>query len=206
MSGRIVELDASIHQKVQKLLPWAVLDKLTDAEQTLVSEHTAACAHCREDLEWQRHLQAVQPEAGATPDMEGALARLAPQLAARPAANDGRWMRWALAAQLFVIAGLGAVLAAQMLRQPADDYKLLGAVHVAGAPSANVVVVFKPTITESRLRTILQANHARIMDGPTAANGWLLKVPADSLDDALAGLRADDSVELVEPLQDTGAK
>jgi hypothetical protein len=200
MNARIVELDASIHQKVQKLLPWAVLGKLSEEEQALVSGHTAACAQCREDLDWQRRLQAVQPEAGASPDMESALARLAPQLEARPAANDGRWMRWALAAQLLVIAGLGAGLAAQLLRQP-DEYRLLGAVHVAGAPSANIIVVFKPETSERTLRTTLQANAARIIDGPTAANGWLIKVPATSLDTALSTLRADPAVQLAEPLQ-----
>lgn len=205
MNARIVELDASIHQKVQKLLPWAVLDKLTDEEQLLVSGHTAACAQCREDLDWQRRLQAVQPEAGASPDMDGALARLLPQLEARPSANGGSWMRWALAAQLLVIAGLGGVLAMQQLR-PAPSYHLLGAVHVPGEPHANLVVVFKPAATEQALRTALQANGARIIDGPTAANGWLVQVPAASLDTALSALRADDAVQLAEPLQTAPAK
>lgn len=205
MIARIVELDASIHQRVQKLLPWAVLDKLTEEEQALVSGHTAACAQCREDLDWQRRLQAVQPEAGASPDMESALARLAPQLEGRPAANDGRWMRRALAAQLFIIAGLGALLAMQQLRQP-DQYHLLSAVHVADGASANIIVVFKPETSVQQLRTTLHAQGARVIDGPTAANGWLVKVPAASLEPALAALRANGAVQMAEPLQPASAK
>lgn len=199
MNAHIVELDASVHQKVQKLLPWAVLGKLSEAEQAQVAEHAVICAHCREDLEWQCKLQSVQPEAGAAPDLEGALARLAPRLDARPGRGGARgWMRWALAAQLVVIAALGG----QLLRQPAQ-YRLLGA---AASADANMIVVFKPDTSEGQLRAILRAGGARIVDGPTAANAWLLKVPPGSLASSVSAMRAQAQVQLAEPLQESVAQ
>ncbi|MES2129632.1 MAG: zf-HC2 domain-containing protein, partial [Pseudomonadota bacterium] len=126
MNAHIVELDTSPHQRVQKLLPWAATGRLPETEARLVDEHVAGCAECQRDLAWERKVQAVQPAAGASPDMEAALARLLPQLEERPAAKPaGRtaanWMRWAMAAQLLLIAGLGT----QLVRQH-DAYRLLG--------------------------------------------------------------------------------
>lgn len=192
MSASIVELEGTVHQRVQKLLPWAVLGRLPETEQRLVEEHAAACAECRAELAWQHKLQSVQPAAGAAPDMDAALARLMPRIEprARPAAN---WMRWAMAAQLLVIAGLGA----RLVLPSEPGYRLLG----AAAPSANMVVVFRPDTSESRLRSILQAQGASVVGGPTAAKAWLLNVPDARLGGAVSALRADSAVEMAEPLQ-----
>lgn len=198
MNTKVIELEASSHQKVQKLLPWAVLGKLHEGEQKLVEEHCAVCAQCRDDLAWQHKLQGVQPAASATPDMEAALARLMPQLEPRPAARAGNWMRWALAAQLLVIAGLSFKLAA-----PGDEFRLLGAQATAGA---NLLVVFRPEISEGKLRALLRTHGAQVVGGPTEANAWMLKVEPPRLTAALAAMRADGAVELAEPLQDSGAQ
>lgn len=206
MNAHIFELDSSIHQKVQKLLPWAVLDKLPEDEQAMVSEHVAICAQCREELDWQRQLQAVQPAAGATPDMEGALARLTLRLDEfKPVASQARWMRWAMAAQLLVIAGLGAGLAAQSMREP-QVYRLLGAVPAASTAEAHLIVVFQPGATEGQMRQALKAGEARVADGPTEANAWLLRVPAATQQASLAALRASGAVQMAEPLQTGGEK
>ncbi|MES2148997.1 MAG: zf-HC2 domain-containing protein [Pseudomonadota bacterium] len=198
MNAQIVELDASLHQKVQKLLPWAVLDKLNPAENAMLENHLLACSQCRNDLAWERMLQGVQPAAGAAPDMDAALARLIPQLTARPPARARGWMRWALAAQLLLIAGLGSELALQQ-----DRYRLLGAPAIAGS---NLVVVFRPDTSEGRLRALLQTSAARVVDGPTVTNAWVLQVAPEKMGGALAALRADPAVQLAEPLQAGGAK
>ena len=206
MNAHIFELDASVHQKVQKLLPWAVLDKLPEDEQTMVAEHVAICAQCREELEWQRELQAVQPSAGATPDMEGALARLTLRLDEfKPVANQARWMRWAMAAQLLVIAGLGAGLAAQSMREP-QVYRLLGVAPAASTAESHLVVIFQPSASEQQMRLALQVSGARVVDGPTEANAWLLRVPAVSQQASLSALRASSAVQMAEPLQTGGPK
>ena len=194
MNAHVVELEGSVHQRVQKLLPWVLTGQLADTEEKLVQEHVAGCPQCSEDLAWQRKLRAVQPAAGASPDMEGALARLMPQLETRDKAANGPWMRWALAAQLLVIAGLGA----QLAMHETPEYRLLGA---QGAASANLVVVFKPETTEVQLRGVLKSNFATVVGGPTSTNAWLVSVPPPGLDDALANLRGSAAVSLAEPLQ-----
>jgi hypothetical protein len=178
-----------------------VLDKLTEDEQAMVADHVALCKQCREELDWQRELQAVQPAAGATPDMEGALARLTLRLDEfKPVANQARWMRWGMAAQLIVIAGLGAALAVQSMREP-QVYRLMGAAPVENAAEAHMIVVFHPSMTEGALRNALAVTSARVVDGPTEANAWLLRVPAASLPQALAAMRANKHVQMAEPLQ-----
>lgn len=193
MSASVVELEGTVHQRVQKLLPWAVLGRLPETEQRLVEEHAAACADCRDDLAWQHKLQSVQPAAGAAPDMDAALARLMPKIEPRARAAGSNWMRWAMAAQVLVIAGLGA----RLMLPSEPGYRLLG----AAAPGANMVVVFRPDTSESRLRGILQAQGASVVGGPTAAKAWLLNVPDARLGSAVVALRADAAVEMAEPLQ-----
>jgi hypothetical protein len=87
MSSRIVTLDTSTHKVVQDLLPWFVTLALEDDEVTMVQEHLHVCTQCQSDVDWQRKLQAVEPDAAATaavPDIERALARLSPKLAVSP--------------------------------------------------------------------------------------------------------------------------
>jgi hypothetical protein len=196
MNAQIVKLDTSVHRKVQQLLPWAVQGQLGAAEQQLVEDHAGVCSQCRDDLAWQRTLQGVPPAAGAAPDLEAALARLLPRLDARPAAGARRWMRWALAAQLLLIAGLGAQLARQH-----EGYRLLGA---PGAAGANLVVMFRPETSERQLRASLEASAAQVVGGPTVVGAWVLQVPPPRLGAALATLRADPAVALAEPLQADG--
>src|SRR3954463_12285874 len=100
MNADIVELETSVHLKVQKLLPWAAPGRLPEAEQVMIDEHLATCSQCQSDLEWQRKLQAIRPAAGAAPDMERALAKLLPALEARPAEVPRRAMSQ-MAARLF---------------------------------------------------------------------------------------------------------
>lgn len=134
-----------------------------------------------------------------------------------PAANERSWLRWAAVAQCVIIAGLALLLA----RPDADNgaYHALGASGVAstvaGAAAGgadpgitgaggNAVVIFAPGTTEQDLRHILQAQDARIIDGPTVAGAYILSIPAASRDQALHALRGNAAVSLVEPM-DSGA-
>jgi hypothetical protein len=191
MKAEIVELETSVHQKVQKLLSFS--GRLSSAEQDLVDRHLDACAQCREEIEWESRVKAIPPEAGAAPDMEAALARLLPRVATRPRRRTN-WMPWALAAQLLVIAGLGVGL----FRQD-DGYRLLGAA-AAPAPEANLVVMFRDGASERQVQAVLRAQGARVVGGPTDANAWLVRAPAKNIEQVAAELRSDPAVELAEPL------
>jgi len=225
-TGKIVEIDASTHQKVQKLLPWMLDDTLSGAEQRMVREHLLHCAECRADLDWQRQVQSAQPAMQAEPDVERAFAALSERLApvnragsARPRQGMAAWLQnvwqslrpapwqhWAMAAQCAVIVGLGLVLLKSPADAPGQFHALSSAPSPAEAAAAagNVMVLFKPETPERELRRILQALGAHIVDGPTVTDAYVLYLPPAGRDAALAALRKEAAVALAEPL-DGGA-
>jgi len=230
MNGRIFRMDIPAHQAVQELLPWHASGQLAPEEALRVQEHLQTCAECRRELEWERELraQAATCASDALPegvDMERALARLMPALGPQEhsapasvpaptvsasagrvswwraaAANQPSWLRWTMAAQWVAIIGLGALL----LRPDSEPapYRVLGSAVSSGG---NLVVIFQPDTTERELRRILQAQGARVVDGPTVTDAYLLNVPAVGRERALQSLRADPAVKLAEALDGSGA-
>ncbi|HEX7984068.1 MAG TPA: zf-HC2 domain-containing protein [Duganella sp.] len=117
------------------------------------------------------------------------------------AANQPAWLRWAVAAQWVLIVGLVALLARP---DPAPAaYHVLG--NGVGGATGNLVVMFHPNTTERELRRILQAQGARVVDGPTVTDAYLLSVPEENRDSALQALRANPAVKLAEALDEGGA-
>ncbi|MBV6319561.1 zf-HC2 domain-containing protein [Duganella violaceipulchra] len=229
MNGRIFRMDIPAHQAVQELLPWHASGQLAPEEAQRVREHLQTCVECRRELEWERELRAEAAASDAMPegvDMERALARLMPALGPQEhggtpatlpspvagtsagrvswwrtaAANQPSWLRWTMAAQWVAIIGLGALL----LRpdNAAAPYRVLGSAVSSGG---NLVVIFQPDTTERELRRILQAQGARVIDGPTVTDAYLLNVPAAGRERALQSLRADPAVRLAEALDGSGA-
>ena len=195
MSGTILELENTTHRRVQRLL--AFESTLGSAERELVDQHAVACAHCRDDLAWQRKLKGIEPAAGASADMDAALARLMPQLEpqASRGPRTGRWMGWAIAAQLLLIAGMGVQL---LGAEP--EYRLMAAPAQNGA-QANLIVRFAANASEQQIRTVLRQHGARVVDGPTAGDAWLLRVAPDQVEGAARSLRAEPALRMAEPLQ-----
>lgn len=213
MDERIAKLNTREHQAAQELLPWFVTDRLSAAETAMVERHLLSCAQCRSDLAWQHTLRAANPQCETTPDVERALARLRPRLEAlqrrrqrpalsallRPFRGNPQWMRWALAVQAVIIVAL-------LLALPYGD---LAPYHGLSAPrgaGGNLVVMFKPDTTERELRQLLQETGARVVDGPTSADGYVLKVPDDQQAQAISLLRTKSAIELVEPLDAGGGR
>ncbi|MFZ4874428.1 zf-HC2 domain-containing protein [Janthinobacterium sp. Mn2066] len=219
-TGKIVDIDASTHQKVQKLLPWMLDDSLSGTERLMVHDHLLQCAECRADLDWQRQVQSAQPAMQAEPDVERAFAALSARLephkrARRPRQGISAWLQnawnslrpapwqhWAMAAQCALIVGLGLVL----LKSPADGPGQFHALSAADSAAAagNVMVLFKPETPERELRRILQAHGAHIVDGPTVTDAYVLYLPPAGREAALAALRREPAVALAEAL-DGGA-
>jgi anti-sigma factor RsiW len=209
------------HEEAQELLPWLANGSLAGTELERVQAHLQTCADCRTELALLHTLRAVGPGAAPPGDPEAALARLLPQLdapvplpvqpavapllqgwRARLAANDRSWLRAAVALQLCVIAGLGAMLARPSASPDAQAgaYRLLGAGE--GARSS-LVVTFRPDTPERELRRIVLAGGARVVGGPTATGAWLLDT-GDAPDAVLARLRAEPAVTLAETLAAEG--
>ena len=217
MSGHIFRLDIPAHQAVQELLPWYVSAQLAPEEAARVREHLDGCEECQREADFARQLRGLEPAAPQGLDVDRALSRMmamlgeqeqapapvtttvtpaAPAWMPQRAANQASWVRWAMAAQAVAIAGLLVLLA----RPAADNanYHVLGSGAVL---SGNLVVVFKPDTAERELRRVLLANGARVVDGPTDTDAYLLNVPIATRDRALLSLRAEPSVMLVESLQ-----
>jgi hypothetical protein len=221
MSGRIVNFETSAHQAIQELLPWFVTDRLEGGELEAVREHLAACPQCRADVDWQRRLRAAEPPVAVMPHADAGWKRMQSLLdepAARRIAipsrragtvidrfrrlfpSAGNWMHWAMAGQFILIVGLGVMVA--HLAGESAAYRD-ASFHVLGSSrnvSANMLVMFRPDLTEQDIRAGLQSSGARVVDGPTAAGAWMIHVDDAQLPTALEKLRAHPGVTLAEAL------
>jgi hypothetical protein len=196
-----------LHAETRVLLPWLANGSLAGAELERVRAHLAECPACRAQLEWERDMAAAGDPAPRM-SAQQAFARLKPQLGpqelpSRPArwlrlaaANDARWLRSVALIQLGVILVLGLVAVRPGGEQ--GPYRTLGAQQAA--LQGNIVVSFEPSTPERELRRILQASGARLVDGPTAGDAWVLAVAPGEAGPALQRLRAEPAVTLAEAL------
>jgi anti-sigma factor RsiW len=209
----IIRLHGDPHKQAQTLLPWYVNGTLDPAEHAEVEAHVRDCPVCQSDLKLERALGAEIANLPIDMDMGWATLRdrvlqqggkPQPHRSASTAWRQSRaFMRrpvavgWAFAAQaasLIVIIGVGSAFT----WQTRPVYHALGA-----APSAavgNVVVVFKPTTPEQALRGALVQSGARLVDGPTVSDAYILHVKASERAKALTQLRSDADVVLAEPI------
>ena len=198
----IIRLNGDAHAQTQHLLPWYVTGALTDKETAQVQTHLAECAECRADAEIE---QTLASQVRALPcDVERGWATLKARLGEvrtvrrKPRLLDRRIpISWVVAAQALSLAV--AVPVTCTLVQPQWLYRTLGSPSDAGA-SGELIVIFKPDSPEAVLRATLTRNQARIVDGPTAADAYVLQVPADRRQAVLARLKSDRNVTLAEPL------
>jgi hypothetical protein len=207
MSRSIANSDGDAHDEAQQLLPWLLAGTLEGAELERVQTHLGSCERCRADLEWEGSLRAAgQREPALDPDraLGQLLPRLGPQEAcdgsagrwqSAVAANDSRWLRRLAAVQLAIIAVL-----ALLLVRPGDDNASYRALGAAGQAQGNLVVAFKPDTPERELRRILQAADARVVDGPTVTDAYVLAVPQSRQAATLGRLRAEPAVTLAQSL------
>jgi anti-sigma factor RsiW len=222
ISGRVLDFIKSHHQKAQELLPWLVNGTLPADEAAVVEQHLQSCAACRAELQCLRTMAEAYVQGGADGDAERALARLRPRLtagtdappaAARPQgaaaavfgpAAPWPWLRVALAVQLGVIVAL-TWMVVQPEQRPVGFHTLSAAAAPSHAPGS-VVVVFDPLATQLQVAQLLRQASAKVIDGPTASDGYVLSVPDGALATALAELRASHAVVLAEPLVAPGPR
>lgn len=218
MSGQIVHLEPDPHVAVQKLLPWYLTGRLEDAERAQVDEHLADCPECRAELETERSWQLLQPGEAAQADVEAGWANMRALLgghAARsaddeaPPARGGRLLAgflgrrptgraWAAPALLSVALALAVGYTLKPQAPAAADYHALAATP---ADAATAVVRFRPDATEAQIRRSLNESGARLVDGPTVTDAYVVRLPRDRYTEALAKLRRQPGVALVEALE-----
>lgn len=214
MTARIVNLGAA-HQNVQELLPWFVMGTLDDDDRAAVEQHLAACAACRDEIAWHRQMRdanlARPPERDVDRAFAALRAKLPGALQRAPRANrlstamewwrmQQPWLRWSLALQPLAIAGLAVALLSGAGRSGAEQDRF-HALSRSEDAAARLVVVFSPQATQAEMRRVLLANGAHIVDGPTAADAYVLSVASDRAEQALRQLRTEHSVLLIQSLE-----
>lgn len=194
------------HDEAELLLPWYAMGQLDEADRARFENHLYSCASCRQQLAGERRFasefQALNPE------LESGWARLLARIEAEPpreSATPGPLREiWALlarpavaslaAAQVAFLVFAGGVLL--WLAQPA--YHTLGS--AAPPAGANVIVMFSQDASEDDIRNALEAADASIVGGPTSADAYLLHVAPKERQAAIARLKANDNVEMAEPI------
>ena len=188
--------------EAEELLPWYASGRLDPADRLLVEEHLSSCAGCREQLTVERRL--IKEFRSLAPEVDAGWARLRSRIAPRPASRkEARPMWWiarhpavaTLAAAQLAFLIIGAALLLWLSR---PSYQALGS--SPPSPTADVIVMFRADATVEDVKSTLRAANASIIDGPTAADAYLLHVPERQRELALSRLRADDDVQMAEPI------
>ena len=218
MTGDIIPLHGDPHHEALTLLPWYVTGKLDAQDLARVEAHLRTCLACQAELTAEQSLQAELADIATDPvtaaDTDRDWAALSRRMAVRPrrprvaswlatAANQWNgsapWLRWAVAAQFGLLVLFGAFALPRLIpAQAPANYHTLGAAPAVA--TANVIVMFRPDTTEQTLRQTLKTYDARLVDGPTAANAYMLRVPADQRTAVIAKLRGQSSITLAQPV------
>ena len=222
MTGRIIRLHGDPHQETQALLPWYVTGQLDASDQAQVEAHLGHCAECQAELKIERNLQLEIAALSLDAEHSWAQLRRRPEFKPprrRSAASVGVWLkaagrdaarqwrsgapglRWAVAAQFLLILVLGVLV---LPTARTARYHALGAAPIAAA--GNAVVVFRPDTPERALREALEASHARVVDGPTSADAYVIHIPPAERAAALARLRRRGDIALAEPVDASEAR
>ena len=213
MTGQIINLHGDPHRDVLALLPWHVTGTLDDADTARVEAHLHGCAECREALAVERRLDRAVVREPATVDAGWAVMRQrldldaphamrAPRHAATTfgrAAPAARWPQWLTGWRLAPPIAFASLAVALLI--PATIPARFTALGSAPAPVAgNMVVIFRPETSEAVFRQTLRGSEARLVDGPTAANAYVLQVPAARRTVLLDRLRHQPQIVLAEPV------
>ena len=218
MSGQILHLEPDPHVAVQRLLPWYLTGRLEAPEREAVEAHLAQCPECRAELETERQWQLLQPGHGAQVDVEDGWARMRARLggeasapaasAARPAAKTPRrgWLPpvWRAPARVWAMPAMLSVALVAAVGYTLRPLPVVGEYHALSAPvesGATAVVRFRPDATEAQIRQGLKVSGARLVDGPTVSDAYVVRLPRAHYAAALDKLRKAPGVALVEALE-----
>lgn len=212
MSGRVLDFAMHTHEEALRLLPWLANDTLDAGQREWVQRHLEGCAQCRRELRETLDLRtAILGSMHESGDVDSGWRRMRSRIAVErgvglrtSVARDSRrrrmprWVAWAVAAQALQLAAFAA--AAWWLHPRPAAYHTLGS--SVASPAGDLLVLFDPSISEARLRRLLDSSGARIVDGPTDAGAYVLAVPAGRANAVRDALRASPGVTMVESLRE----
>jgi anti-sigma factor RsiW len=215
MTARIVNLGAA-HQNVQELLPWFVMGTLDEDDRVAVEQHVGTCTACRDEVAWHQQMRDANLAQPLTRDVDRAFAALRAQLPGvmrpTPRVNwlsaalewwrmQQPWLRWSFALQPLAIAALAVALLTGVGASLPEQGTFHALSRPGGDAMARLVVVFSPQATQAEMRSALLANGAHIVDGPTAADAYVLAVAPERAEQALRQMRTERSVLLIQSLE-----
>lgn len=116
------------------------------------------------------------------------------------------WAMATIACQFVLIAGLGMGLVFQYGEQDGRNHEYRALSAASGMESdrhadGDIAVSFKPSATIREIQKSLHASGARIIDGPTIADVYILSVPTEQYQQALQTLSAEAHVASVASLK-----
>lgn len=201
MTARIIRLGGDGHEEAQRLLPWYATSRLEADEQAKVAAHLAVCPTCQADLRFEQRLKGEI--AGLPIEIGRDWAAMQRRIVQERRGRAGRQLLrgWRVASPWLGWAAAASIVAAVVVGWPAarpERYHALGA--NPGPAAGNLVVIFRPDTSEAAMRRMLVANHLRLVDGPTAADAYVLRAPPAERAEALARLRAEPQISLAEPI------
>ena len=210
MTGRVLPFGASTHAAADTLLPFYVNGTLRGEELASVEQHVQACEQCQKEVAWLRKTFAALAADALLEEAPSVVPSAAPRFEngggqrnwtgriQRELRATHSWTRWLLAAQLAAIAVLGTLLATDT--REVASYRTLGVSSPSAQRQDTIAVMFDPGITESQLQRIVLGVGARIVDGPTSTEVYVLEIPAEQADQTLQALRTDRGVRFAERL------
>lgn len=204
-----------LHDHVFQLLPWYVNESLSSDERTLVEEHLSQCQLCQQALADDLVMMKIPESNIEVPNLDKALDKMmrriefssgtatkyTPSFSQR---MRKKWLRpisipmaWLVLPQFAALLIIAVSLTDLMKHEP--NYQALSS---GNAIHSNVVVVFKSQATLADVSDALQRFDAKIVDGPTVTNAYLLHVPNEKIVQVVNGLRIDKNVEYIHQLID----
>lgn len=216
--GNIHRLPEGIHDEVRTLLPWYVTHALDADDHARVAAHLDMCRECAAQFDadmalgrdivrtprdvdhgWAQMRERLDLDATAAvaPAVAPAHVWARPRAAAKP--SRWSWLGWTIGTQTVFASLIAAFFAVQMPRYAALD-------GGDGVSDANLIVIFRPETPERALRQALVGVDARLVDGPTSANAYLLHVPGERRERSLGSLRAMPQIVMAEPIEQGAAR
>ena len=200
----------NLHADVEELLPWYATGQLNDVDRTRVDEHVASCVACQRQLHFDHRMisefQALEPQVDSGWNRIRGRIQGETNPSWRPQRSlGGAWhllrrpsVATLAAAQLVFVVIAGGIFLS--LSRP--DYHALGS--ATQPPAGNVIVIFRADATQKDIVDALRASGASLVGGPTSADAYLLRVPPQRRDAALAALQADQDVQMAQPIDQAG--
>lgn len=199
------------HDTSWSLIPWWVNETLSPEEAAGVAQHVNQCQQCQLEVQEQRRLaDALSMHAASSADANEGWDRLARALDREPRSDSNeraslrKLLIAAVVAQLILFGGMIAYVGWLHSPSNAGSFRTLSTPARTAVTGARLRVVPAPETTVSSLQTSLLAVDGQIVDGPSAAGVFTIRVPLAQRNEALDSLRSKPFILLAEPLPAEG--